>query len=99
MGMQGDWAGETIGPDVRETCRELILPGSVFAFLAEHRETLFSAVMFAYVSVVQRATVHAAPGADRRRGAAEPAWPPGVAKPAAAPHLRTGECEMHDQTS
>ncbi|MFG2494288.1 hypothetical protein ACGFSD_25025 [Streptomyces caniferus] len=47
MGMQGEWAGESIGPDVREACRELILPGSVFAFLAEHREMLFSAAMFA----------------------------------------------------
>jgi hypothetical protein len=32
---------------VRETCRELIPAGSVFAFLAGHREALFSAGMFA----------------------------------------------------
>ena len=30
-----------------ETCRELIPPGSVFAFLAEHREVLFPPEMFA----------------------------------------------------
>ncbi|MCX5126426.1 IS1182 family transposase [Streptomyces sp. NBC_00347] len=45
--MQGEWAGETVGPDVWETCRELIPAGSVFAFLAEHREVLFPAGMFA----------------------------------------------------
>ncbi|WP_236239647.1 IS1182 family transposase [Streptomyces sp. CC228A] len=44
--MQGEWVGETIGPDVWETCRELIPAGSVFAFLAEHRGQLFPAVMF-----------------------------------------------------
>ncbi|WP_405690226.1 hypothetical protein [Streptomyces sp. NBC_00057] len=33
----GEWAGETVGPDVWETCRELTPSGSVFAFLAEHR--------------------------------------------------------------
>ncbi len=43
----GQWAGETIGPDVWQTCRELIPPGSVFAFLAEHRDRLFPASMFA----------------------------------------------------
>ncbi|MFJ3928605.1 IS1182 family transposase, partial [Streptomyces sp. NPDC090022] len=45
--MQGEWAGETVGPDVWETCRELIPAGSVFAFLAEHREVLFPPGMFA----------------------------------------------------
>ncbi|WP_442812999.1 IS1182 family transposase [Streptomyces sp. NBC_01343] len=45
--MQGEWVGETVGPDVWETCRELIPVGSVFAFLAEHRGRLFPAVMFA----------------------------------------------------
>ncbi|MEU0836912.1 transposase, partial [Streptomyces sp. NPDC005969] len=43
----GEWAGETIGPDVWETCRDLIPAGSVFAFLAEHRGALFEAEMFA----------------------------------------------------
>ncbi|MFD7170004.1 IS1182 family transposase [Streptomyces violascens] len=45
--MQGEWAGVPVGPDVWETCRELIPERSVFAFLAEHRETLFPAAMFA----------------------------------------------------
>ncbi|WP_432034702.1 IS1182 family transposase [Streptomyces antibioticus] len=45
--MQGEWAGEMVGPDVWETCRELIPVGSVFAFLAEHREALFPPGMFA----------------------------------------------------
>ncbi|WP_406470572.1 IS1182 family transposase [Streptomyces sp. NBC_01615] len=45
--MQGEWAGEPVGPDVWETCRELIPTGSVFAFVAEHREVLFPAGMFA----------------------------------------------------
>ncbi|WSY46465.1 IS1182 family transposase (plasmid) [Embleya sp. NBC_00888] len=45
--VQGEWSGELIGPDVWATCRELIPAGSVFAFLAEHREALFPAVMFA----------------------------------------------------
>ncbi|MEU7901223.1 IS1182 family transposase [Nonomuraea sp. NPDC049152] len=36
-----------VGPDVWQTCRELIPPGSVFAFLAEHRQELFPAAMFA----------------------------------------------------
>jgi IS5 family transposase len=45
--MQGKRAGELAGPDVWETCRELIPAGSVFAFLAEHREALFPAGMFA----------------------------------------------------
>ena len=39
--------GSRAGPDVWETCRELIPAGSVFAFLAEHREALFPAGMFA----------------------------------------------------
>jgi IS5 family transposase len=43
----GEWSGETIGPDVWETCRDLIPAGSVFAFLAEHRGALFPAAMFA----------------------------------------------------
>src|SRR5256886_4974853 len=45
--MQGERAGEPAGPDVWETCRELIPAGSVFAFLAEHREALFPAGVFA----------------------------------------------------
>ena len=45
--MQGEWAREPSGLDVWETCRELIPAGSVFAFLAEHREALFPAGMFA----------------------------------------------------
>jgi IS5 family transposase len=45
--MQGERAGEPTGLDVWETCRELIPAGSVFAFLAEHREGLFPARMFA----------------------------------------------------
>jgi hypothetical protein len=45
--MQGERAGERAGPDVWQTCRELIPAGSVFAFLAEHREALFPAGMFA----------------------------------------------------
>src|SRR6266568_5301483 len=45
--MQGEWAGEPAGPDVWQTCRDLIPAGSVFAFLAEHREVLFPAGMFA----------------------------------------------------
>ena len=44
--MQGERAAEPAGPDVWETCRELIPAGSVFAFLAEHREALFPAGMF-----------------------------------------------------
>jgi Transposase DDE domain/Transposase domain (DUF772) len=46
-GMQGERSGELAGPDVWETCRELIPAGSVFAFLAEYREALFPAGMFA----------------------------------------------------
>ena len=45
--MQGEWAGELVGPDVWATCRELIPVGSVFAFLAEQRTALFPASMFA----------------------------------------------------
>jgi hypothetical protein len=45
--MQGERAGEPVGPDVWETCRELIPAGSVFAFLAEHREALFPGGLFA----------------------------------------------------
>ena len=45
--MQGKRAGKPAGPDVWETCRDLIPAGSVFAFLAEHREALFPAGMFA----------------------------------------------------
>jgi hypothetical protein len=45
--MQGEWTGELAGPDVWVTCRELIPPSSVFAFLAEHRQALFPAGMFA----------------------------------------------------
>jgi Transposase domain (DUF772) len=45
--MQGERAGEPAGLDVWEACRELIPAGSVFAFLAEHREALFPAAMFA----------------------------------------------------
>jgi len=46
--MQGsERARELAGPDVWLTCRELIPAGSVFAFLAEHREALFPAGMFA----------------------------------------------------
>ncbi|MEV4383139.1 IS1182 family transposase [Streptosporangium sp. NPDC049644] len=44
--MQGQWTGQPVGPDVWATCRELIPPGSVFAFLAEHRDALFPAAMF-----------------------------------------------------
>jgi Transposase DDE domain/Transposase domain (DUF772) len=45
--MQGERSGELAGPDVWETCRELIPAGSVFAFLAEYRGALFPAGMFA----------------------------------------------------
>jgi IS5 family transposase len=47
QGMQGERSEELAGPDVWETCRELIPAGSVFAFLAEHRDGLFPAGMFA----------------------------------------------------
>ena len=45
--MQGERPRELAGPDVWETCRELIPAGSVFAFLAEYRGALFPAGMFA----------------------------------------------------
>jgi hypothetical protein len=45
--MQGERPRELAGPDVWQTCRELIPAGSVFAFLAEHRDGLFPAGMFA----------------------------------------------------
>lgn len=45
--MQGVRPGDLAGPDVWETCRELIPAGSVFAFLAGHRDGLFPAGMFA----------------------------------------------------
>jgi IS5 family transposase len=35
-----------VGPDVWATCRELIPAGSVYAFLAEHRDALFPEAMF-----------------------------------------------------
>ena len=46
-GMQGERSRELAGPDVWQTCRELIPAGSVFAFLAGHRDALFPAGMFA----------------------------------------------------
>jgi hypothetical protein len=46
-GMQGERSVELAGPDVWQTCRELIPAGSVFAFLAEYRDALFPAEMFA----------------------------------------------------
>jgi IS5 family transposase len=45
--MQGHWTGQPVGPDVWAICRDLIPSGSVFAFLAEHRDALFPAAMFA----------------------------------------------------
>jgi IS5 family transposase len=45
--MMGRAPREPVGPDVWATCRALIPAGSVFAFLAEHREALFPEVMFA----------------------------------------------------
>jgi DDE family transposase/transposase-like protein DUF772 len=45
--MQGEWDDATVGPDVWETCRKMIPPDTVFAFLAEHRETLFPPTAFA----------------------------------------------------
>jgi IS5 family transposase len=47
LGMQGERPRALAGPDVWETCRELIPAGSVFAFLAGHRDALFPAGMFA----------------------------------------------------
>jgi Transposase domain (DUF772)/Transposase DDE domain len=46
VGMQGSEVHGPAGPDVWELCRELIPEGSVFAFLAEHREDLFPEAMF-----------------------------------------------------
>jgi Transposase DDE domain/Transposase domain (DUF772) len=45
--MLGRRPEEPVGPDVWATCRELIPAGSVFAFLAEHRDELFPEEMFA----------------------------------------------------
>ncbi|WP_443062551.1 transposase [Streptomyces sp. NBC_00390] len=45
--MLGRRSEEPVGPDVWATCRELIPAGSVFAFLAEHRDALFPEEMFA----------------------------------------------------
>jgi transposase len=45
--MLGRRSKEPVGPDVWATCRELIPAGSVFAFLAEHRDALFPEEMFA----------------------------------------------------
>ncbi|MFF7358612.1 IS1182 family transposase [Streptomyces filipinensis] len=45
--MMGRSRSESVGPDVWAMCRELIPAGSVFAFLAEHRETLFPEAIFA----------------------------------------------------
>jgi hypothetical protein len=60
--MQGEWAGELVGPDVWQTCRELIPPRSVFAFLAEHRQELFPATMFADMYPSATAHDYAGPG-------------------------------------
>ncbi|MCF3103249.1 IS1182 family transposase [Streptomyces roseoverticillatus] len=45
--MMGRLPRRPVGPDVWVTCRELIPAGSVFAFLAEHRDALFPEAMFA----------------------------------------------------
>ncbi|WP_079036371.1 IS1182 family transposase [Streptomyces silaceus] len=45
--MMGRPPEEPVGPDVWSVCRELIPAGSVFAFLAEHRDALFPEAMFA----------------------------------------------------
>ncbi|KAA2246231.1 transposase, partial [Solihabitans fulvus] len=45
--MQGHPPTRPVGPDVWQTCRELIPAGSVFAFLAQHRDTLLPASLFA----------------------------------------------------
>lgn len=45
--MMGHRRERPIGPDVWSTCRELIPAGSVYAFLAEHRDELFPEEMFA----------------------------------------------------
>ncbi len=61
--MMGRPRREPVGPDVWATCRELIPAGSVFAFLAEHRDALFPEAMFADMY----------PSSDGR-----PSVPPGV---------------------
>ncbi|SEU48261.1 IS1182 family transposase [Nonomuraea wenchangensis] len=45
--MMGHRPARPVGPDVWSTCRELIPAGSVYAFLAEHRDELFPEEMFA----------------------------------------------------
>jgi Transposase DDE domain/Transposase domain (DUF772) len=46
--MQGKWVVDRlVGPDVWQTCREVIPGGTMFAFLAEHRVALFPDEMFA----------------------------------------------------
>ncbi|MFG1615397.1 IS1182 family transposase [Nonomuraea wenchangensis] len=45
--MMGHRPEQPVGPDVWSTCRELIPAGSVYAFLAEHRDELFPEEMFA----------------------------------------------------
>jgi Transposase DDE domain/Transposase domain (DUF772) len=45
--MMGHRPERPVGPDVWSTCRELIPAGSVYAFLAEHRDELFPEEMFA----------------------------------------------------
>ena len=47
VGMLGRRPKEPVGPDVWASCRSLIPAGSVFAFLAEHRDDLFPESMFA----------------------------------------------------
>ncbi|MFI7129188.1 transposase [Nonomuraea sp. NPDC050153] len=45
--MMGHRPERPVGPDVWDTCRELIPAGSVYTFLAEHRDELFPEEMFA----------------------------------------------------
>ncbi|MFB4268279.1 transposase, partial [Nonomuraea sp. GTA35] len=45
--MMGHRPERPVGPDVWSTCRELIPAGSVYAFLAEHRDELLPEEMFA----------------------------------------------------
>ncbi len=47
VGVMGQRPEQPVGPDVWATCGELIPAGSVFAFLAEHRDELFPQEMFA----------------------------------------------------
>ena len=69
--MQGEWTGELVGPDVWVTCRELIPAGSVFAFLAEHREHLFPGLdVRRHVSLFEWQAVDASAGAGRGGGVA-----------------------------